>query len=32
MYADLECLLRNHAVSEITRKADVTLCLANIYQ
>lgn len=32
MYADLECLLRNNIVTEITRKADVLLALANIYE
>lgn len=32
MYWDLECLLKNNVVSEITRKSDILLALANIYQ
>jgi len=32
MYKDLECLLKNHVASEITRKPDIMLALANIYQ
>jgi hypothetical protein len=32
MYTDLECLLKNHVASEITRKADVTLSLTELYQ
>ena len=32
MYADLECLLRNNMVSEITRKQDIMLALANIFE
>jgi len=32
MYEDLECLLKNNVVTEITRKSDVTLALANIYE
>ena len=32
MYLDLECLLKNNAVSDIVRKPDVMLVLANIYE
>lgn len=32
MYLDLECLLKNNVVSDIIRKPDVMLVLANIYQ
>ena len=32
MYWDLECLLKNNVVTEITRKGDILLALANIYQ
>ena len=32
MYSDLECLLRNNMVSEITRKQDIMMALANIFE
>lgn len=32
MYLDLECLLKNNVVSDIIRKPDVMLVLANIFQ
>ena len=32
MYKDLECILKNQVSSEITRKPDVMLALANIFQ
>jgi hypothetical protein len=32
MYSDLECLLKNHVVSEIVRKPDVVQALTNIFQ
>ena len=32
MYKDLECILKNGIASEITRKPDIMLALANIYQ
>jgi hypothetical protein len=32
MFRDLECLLKNHAASDIARKSDVLLALANIYE
>lgn len=32
MYLDLECLIKNNAVSDIVRKPDVMLVLANVYE
>jgi hypothetical protein len=32
MYKDLETMLKNNVVSEITRKSDIMLTMANIYQ
>lgn len=31
-YEDLSCLLKNSSISEIVRKSDIMLTLANIYQ
>ena len=32
MYKDLETMIKNNCVTEITRKSDIMLTLANIYQ
>lgn len=32
MYVDLEVIMKNFVCSEITRKSDILLSLANIYQ
>lgn len=32
MYSDLECILRNHMASEITRKNDIMTALTGIFE
>lgn len=32
MYIDIECVLKNYVCTEITRKPDIMLAMANIYQ
>ena len=32
MYSDLECLIKNHIISEVVRKPDVVQALTSIFQ